>query len=190
MQPKRPESAVSAVQVPILETERLKLRGHGLNDFAACAAMWADPVVTRYFGGKSFTEEEAWTRFLRYAGHWALLGFGYWVVEEKQTGSYAGEIGFADYKREIESSLKHLPEIGWALAAQWHGKGYATEAVRAAVDWGDRHFGDLQTSCIINPENLPSIRVAEKCGYREFQRTTYKGQPCVLFVRERPNASV
>lgn len=182
MPPKKPELAASAVQVPILETERLKLRGHGLNDFAACAAMWADPIVTRYFG-HSFIEEESWTRFLRYVGHWALLGFGYWVVEEKLTGNFVGEIGFADYKREIESSLKHLPEIGWVLAAQSRGKGYATEAVRAAVEWGDRNFEGSQTSCIINPENIPSIRVAEKCGYREFERTTYKGKPSIVFIR-------
>src|SRR5271170_7727936 len=145
--------------VPILETERLTLRGHRLDDFSACAAMWADPVVTRHFGAKSLTEEESWTRFLRYAGHWSLLGFGYWVVEEKATGKFIGEIGFADYKRSIESSLKHLPEIGWVLASESHGKGYATEAVRAALVWGDRHFAASRTSCIINPENLPSIHV-------------------------------
>ena len=114
--------------VPVLETKRLKLRGHRLNDFPASAAMWADPIVTRHFG-KSFTEEEAWTRFLRYAGHWSLLGFGYWVVEEKATGHFAGEVGFADYKRSIEPPLS-APEIGWVLASQFHGKGYATEAVR------------------------------------------------------------
>jgi RimJ/RimL family protein N-acetyltransferase len=174
----------------VLETERLKLRGHRLDDFAGCAAMWADPVVTRFFGGKSLTEEEAWTRFLRYAGHWSLLGFGYWAVEEKATGNFIGEIGFADYKRDIESSLKHLPEIGWVLASESHGKGYATEAVRAAIAWGDRHFRADQTTCIVHPENLRSIRVAEKCGYREFQRTTYKGQPSIVYVRARPNELV
>jgi RimJ/RimL family protein N-acetyltransferase len=145
--------------------------------------MWADPIVTRYFGGKSLTEEEAWTRFLRYAGHWVLLGFGYWAVEEKATGNFVGEIGFADYKRDIQTSVQLAPEIGWVLTSQSHGRGYATEAVRAAVDWGDRHFGHPQTSCIISTENLPSIRVAEKCGYREFERTTYRGKPSIVFVR-------
>jgi RimJ/RimL family protein N-acetyltransferase len=165
------------------------LRGHCLLDFPACAAMWADPIVTRYFGAKPLTEEEAWTRFLRYAGHWSLLGFGYWVVEQKSTGNFVGEIGFADYKRDMESAWKQVPEIGWVLASQSHGKGYATEAVRAAVAWGDRHFVDRHTSCIIHPENIPSIRVAEKCGYREFQRTSYKGQPSIVFVRERPEVA-
>ena len=171
------------VQVPILETERLRLRGHHLGDLDACSAMWADPEVIRYTTRKPLTEEESWTRLLRYVGHWALMGFGYWVVEEKASGMFVGEIGFADYKREIEPTLKGVPEIGWALASQAHGKGYATEAVRAAVAWGDGKFGTGRTACLIDPENLASIRVAEKCGYREFQRTNYKQQPIMMFVR-------
>jgi RimJ/RimL family protein N-acetyltransferase len=179
-----PRTARFTVQIPVLETVRLILRGHRLDDFPPSARMWADPIVTRYFGGKSLTEEEAWTRFLRYVGHWALLGFGYWAVEEKATGNFVGEIGFSDYKRDIESSLRDTPEMGWVLASESHGKGYATEAVRAAMAWGDRHFGPSQTTCLIHPENLPSTRVAEKCGFREFQRTTYKGHPTVVFVRK------
>jgi RimJ/RimL family protein N-acetyltransferase len=168
--------------VPVLETERLRLRGHRMDDFPASAGMWADPIVTRHFG-KSYTEEEVWTRFLRYIGHWSLLGFGYWVVEEKATGSFAGEVGFADYKRNIEPPLG-APEIGWVLASQFHGKGYATEAVRAAVAWGDGYFKS-RTTCIIHPANLASIRVAEKCGYREFHRALYHGHPTMMLVRER-----
>jgi RimJ/RimL family protein N-acetyltransferase len=174
--------------VPVLETERLKLRGHRMDDFPACAAMWADPVVTRHFG-HSFSEEESWTRFLRYFGHWSVLGFGSWLVEERATGNFVGEVGFANYRRAIEPPLD-APEIGWALAARFHGRGYATEAVRSALTWGEEHFGPARTTCIINPENLPSIRVAEKCGYREFQRTTYKGQPVIVFVRDGLKASV
>lgn len=178
-----PSPIVPAVQVPELETERLKLRGHRLDDYAASAAMWADPNVTRHIGGKPLSQEESWTKLLRYVGHWALLGFGYWVVEEKATGRFVGEIGFADYKRELEPSLHDKPEIGWVLAPASQDKGYATEAVRAAIRWGDANFGPAQTACIIYPENLPSIRVAEKCGYRQWRLTTYKGRPTLVFVR-------
>jgi RimJ/RimL family protein N-acetyltransferase len=170
--------------VPILETERLKLRGHRLEDFNYSAAMWADPVVTRYVGGKPLTEEEAWRRMLGYIGHWSLLGFGYWAAEEKATGNFVGEIGFADYKRDLDPSLKGTPEIGWVLASPAQGKGYATEAVRAAVAWGDAQFPSARTACLISPENLASIRVAVKCGYNEFARATYKGHPTVMFIRE------
>ena len=99
--------------------------------------MWADPEVTRYIGGTPLTEEESWARLLRYVGHWSLLGFGYWVVEEKTTGNFIGEVGFADYKRDLPS-LKDLPEIGWVFSSQASGKGYATEAVRAASAWVTR----------------------------------------------------
>jgi RimJ/RimL family protein N-acetyltransferase len=173
-----------AVPVPILETERLRLRGHGMQDFLHSAAMWADAKVTEHIGGRPVTEEESWTRFLRYAGHWSVMGFGYWVVEEKASGNFLGEVGFADYKRDIEPSLKGVPEIGWVLASHAHSKGFATEAVRGAVAWGDKRFQFARTVCIIAPENLQSVRVAEKCGYKEFQRGTYKGQPALMFERQ------
>ena len=170
-------------EVPVIITERLKLRSHQLDDFADCAAMWADPEVTRHIGGKPFSEQQAWSKLLCYVGHWKLMGFGYWAVEEKSTGRFVGELGFADFKRDIEPSTG-VPELGWALVSRAHGKGYATEAVRAAVSWGDDHFGPARTVCIIHPANQASIRVAQKCGYKEFQRTTYKDEPAIIFARE------
>jgi RimJ/RimL family protein N-acetyltransferase len=177
-------------EVPVIETERLRLRGHRPEDFADCAAMWADPVVTRYIGGKPLSEEDVWARTLRYVGHWAWLGFGYWVVEEKSTGNFAGEMGFSDWKREIEPSLKDVPELGWVLATRVHGKGYATEAVRAAMAWGDANIRTAQLAigkmvCIIHPEHQRSIWVAEKSGFKEVLRTTYKGEPTILFARQK-----
>ena len=170
-------------KVPVIETARLRLRGHRMEDFGDCAAMWDDPAVTRHIGGRPFSREEVWSKILRYAGLWALLGFGYWAIEEKTSGRFAGEVGFADFKREIEPSFAGAPEIGWALAPWAHGRGFATEAVGAAVAWRDGHFGSMQTVCLIDPDNAASIRVAEKCGYREFERTKYKNQPTILFRR-------
>src|SRR5580765_4655318 len=169
--------------VPVIETARLRLRAHCPGDFAACAAMWALPEVVRYIGGKPFTIEEVWARVLRYAGHWQWMGFGFWALEEKSTGAFAGDLGFAEFKREIEPPIQGIPEIGWVLAPHAQGKGYATEAVRAVVAWGDQHFDRARTVCLIHPENLPSLRVAEKCGYKEFQRTAYKGQPTIILER-------
>ena len=160
------------------------MRRHCVEDFDDCAAMWSDPVVTRYIGGRPFSEEESWARLLRYIGHWTALGFGYWVVEESATGTFIGEVGFADYKRDIQPSIQGMPELGWVFATRLHGKGYATETVRAAVAWGDAHFGSLRTVCLIHPENGASIRVAEKCGFAQNQSTTYKGQPALLFARD------
>jgi len=172
-----------AETVPMLQTPRLTLRRPGLADFADSAALWADPRVTRFITRRPATTEEVWARLLRYVGHWALLGFGYWVVQETASGRFVGEVGFADYHREMEPSLAGTPEIGWVIAGWAQGQGYATEAVRAAVGWGETRFAGARTVCRIDPANRPSLRVAEKCGYQEFARTVYKGAPVILFAR-------
>jgi RimJ/RimL family protein N-acetyltransferase len=169
--------------IPILDTERLLLRAHTPEDFAACAAMWADPEVTRHIGGRPFTGEEVWARVLRYAGHWSWLGYGFWAIVEKSSGRFVGEAGFADFKREMEPALAGEPEAGWVLAPWAHGRGYATEAVRAALQWADARFESARTVCLIDPGNARSIRVAEKCGYRRFGSGRYKGAETLLFER-------
>src|SRR5262249_50280982 len=156
--------------IPIVETERLILRGHTADDFPACAAMWADPAVVRYIGNQPSTGEQTWARLLRYVGHWALFGFGFWAIVDRATGTFAGEIGLADFKREIDPPIVDL-ETGWVLAPWAHGRGYATEGLRAVLAWSDAKLGPRPTACIIEPENLASVRVAEKCGYREHART-------------------
>jgi RimJ/RimL family protein N-acetyltransferase len=174
----------SAPTVPVIETERLVMRGHRLDDFDDSSALWADPEVTRFIGGKPQTREEAWTRLLRYIGHWSVMGYGYWVVTERATGRFAGEVGFAEYRRAMEPSIEGTPEIGWVLAGWARGQGYATEAVRGAVMWGEANFGPGQrTVCIIAPGNLASIRVAEKCGYARVGEAAFHGLPTLLFSR-------
>jgi RimJ/RimL family protein N-acetyltransferase len=173
------------MQVPVLETERLLLRGYRPDDLLEFAAMSADPDFYRYLGGQPISREEAWRRILTQQGHWALMGFGFWAVEEKSTTRFIGSVGFADFNRDIKPCISGVPEIGWALAPRVHGQGYATEAVRAALAWGNRHFQSNETVCIIDSDNLPSLRVAEKFGYQETARTTYKEQPIVVFTRQR-----
>jgi RimJ/RimL family protein N-acetyltransferase len=177
------ESASRAPGIPVLTTARLTLRGHGLDDFADCVRLWSDPVVTQYISARPFTQEEIWTRLLRYTGHWSLMGFGYWMVRETATDRFVGEVGFAEHRRELIPSIAGIPEIGWVLTPSAHGQGFATEAVRAAVDWGDARFGRSRTVCLIHPDNGPSLRVAEKAGYRERVRTTYKDAPTILLER-------
>jgi RimJ/RimL family protein N-acetyltransferase len=167
---------------PEIKTDRLRLRAHTVADFDAMAAMWADPVVVRHITGKPSTLEESWMRLLRYPGMWALLGHGFWAIEERASGRFVGEGGFADFKRDIEPRFD-APEQGWALAPWAHGKGYASEALAAMIGWGEAHFGRRDFMCMISPENVASIRVAEKSGYRETARTIYKGEPTLLFRR-------
>lgn len=170
--------------VPTLETARLVLRAHRREDIQDYAALWADPAVVRFTSGIPQTFEEAWRRLLFASGHWSMMGFGYWAVEEKGTGRFVGEVGFADLQRDITPSLAGMPESGWIVSPWFHGKGYAMEAVRAIHAWGDRTFGAKRTCCIVSPENDRSIRLAEKNGYREIAQTIYKDHPVIVFHRD------
>lgn len=170
--------------IPVIETERLRLRGHTMADFEASAAMWGDPGVARFISGKPSTREESWRRMMTYPGHWALLGFGFWLIEEKATGAFVGEAGFADFKRNIEAKYTNgAPEQGWALSPDMHGRGYAYEATAAQIAWGEQHFGRSDFFCMIAPENAPSLRVAEKLGYQQYGRTQYMGSDSFLLRR-------
>jgi RimJ/RimL family protein N-acetyltransferase len=173
--------------VPVVDTARLRLRGHRLEDLDACGAMWSDPVVTRFIGGHPSSPQQTWARLLGYVGHWSVLHFGYWAIEEKATAAFVGEIGFADFKRDIAPSMKDVPELGWALAAHAHGKGYATEAARAAVAWGDETFDAKRTVCLIGPDNLASLRVAAKSGYEVFERADFNARPTLFLERKTPS---
>lgn len=172
--------------VPTIETERLILRGHRVDDFEAHAALWADPVVTRFIGGQPFSREQSWVRLLRHFGMWQAMGFGFWAVTDKATGRLLGEAGFHDLQRDVTPSLAGTMEAGWGFLPDAHGKGIASEVVSAALAWGDANHPGKRMTCLIDPQNAASIRVAEKRGFREFARTTYHGGPTILFERSTP----
>jgi RimJ/RimL family protein N-acetyltransferase len=165
--------------IPVLETARLRLRAITPADFPAYVALWADPVVTRYIGGRAFTAEETWARMLRTVGHWSILGFGTWLIEDKFNGELVGEVGLFDYRREMHPPLE-LPEIGWILSPARHGKGYATEAVLELLAWARERFVAPRICCIIAPENAASLRVAERCGFTYDRDAIYKGEPAIV----------
>ncbi|KFL31585.1 hypothetical protein JP75_08635 [Devosia riboflavina] len=166
---------------PVLETERLILRRHQVSDFEACCRLWGSEEVTRYIGGRPSTSEEVWSRILRYAGHWDLLGYGYFAVVERQSGALIGEFGLADFRRAIDPPLRD-PEAGWVLHPDFHGKGFAAEALMALLAWADAQ--DMaRTCCLIDPENMPSLRLAKRMGYVEEGTVTYHDKPSILLVR-------
>jgi len=167
---------------PTLETERLRLRPQRVEDFDDSATLWSDPQVVRYIGGRASTREECWSRVLRNFGLWPALGYGYWVIEERASDRFVGQAGFADFKRDLTPSFDGTPEAGWVLAPWSHGKGYASEAMRAALAWLD-DAQHAHSVCLISPDNAASINVAAKLGYVEYARTTYHDDPTVLYER-------
>lgn len=168
-----------------LRTARLSLEIPAASDLEDSAAVWADPVVVRYIGGRPLTREEVWHRLLRHVGHWALLGYGFWTIRETEGDAFVGEIGFANFQRDIVPALGPDPECGWVLAPWAHGRGYATEALAAVLAWADEHFGAARTLCIIDPENRPSIRLAQRFNYAQFGRGAYKEKQFLLLERAR-----
>jgi RimJ/RimL family protein N-acetyltransferase len=169
--------------IPVLETARLILRAHKREDFEALHAMWAHPSVYRYISGKPSTREQSWARLLRYAGMWPLIGYGFWALEEKASGRFIGELGFGNFERDIEPRFGDTPEMGWVLAPEIHGKGYASEAISRVVGWGENAFEQDRALCIISPGNAASLRVAEKNGFSEMLETSYTGEPVILLER-------
>lgn len=169
--------------IPILETERLRLRPYAPEDFDRYAQMWAEPDVVRFIGGKPFDREASWSRFVRQRGMWAMMGFGFFAIEEKATGQFVGEGGFHEMQRNITPSIKGTLEAGWALNSAGQGWGYATEAMHAAIGWAETAFVGQKMTAIIDPDNLPSVHVAKKLGFAEAARTTYLDKPIVVFAR-------
>ncbi|HEY5337033.1 MAG TPA: GNAT family N-acetyltransferase [Rhizomicrobium sp.] len=168
----------------VIETDRLILREHRLADFTAYAAMRADPLVMKYMGkGDLLSEEEAWAKFLATAGHWNTVGYGTWAVEEKVSGDLIGGLGFAEKKRPPEHPASGAPEMGWSFAAAAHGKGFASEALDAALAWGRDFFGAERTVCVISTDNAASIRLAQRHGFRQFATATRHGLGRLVFER-------
>lgn len=171
------------VEVPVLETNRLVLRGHRRDDLEDALRMWSDPDVVRYVGGHPLDLEQVWTRLLRYVGHWAVLGFGYWVVREKSSERFVGEVGFGDFQRVSVPDVLGVPEAGWAITSEAQGHGFATEAVQAAHRWIRSAHEVTRTLCMIAPDNAASLRVAQKCGYRRWSEVHYRGERALLMER-------
>lgn len=169
---------------PVLETVRLTLRPFRAGDVDAQAAMMGDPEVMRHIGGQPLAREDAWRKLLNGAGLWPLFGYGYWAVERRADGAMIGQVGFADFMRDMTPSIDGLPEAGWLFAREAFGLGYATEAVGAMIGWADRALAEDQIVAIIDADNAPSIRVAEKCGFAAREDAVYRDKPILLLRRK------
>jgi RimJ/RimL family protein N-acetyltransferase len=163
-----------------LETERLILRMWRSSDFEAYAPMCADPEVMRYIGGKTFNRMEAWRHMAFLVGHWQLLGYGVWAVEEKATGNFIGRLGFMN--------PEGWPgfEIGWTLGRQFWGRGYATEGARRALEYGFTELNKTHVISLIHPENKGSIGVAERLGEKLEGQTELMGHDVLIYGIDRP----
>ena len=146
----------------VLETERLILRPFAIEDFDAFAAMYADPRVMQFLAvdGKPMSRFDAWRALAGIVGHWALRGFGMFALVERSTETLVGRAG--PWEPEGWPDF----EIGWALRSECWGRGYATEAVNRCIAHAFTDLNRSHLSSFILPENIRSIRVAERVGER------------------------
>lgn len=147
-----------------MRTARLALREWRDDDIEPFAALNADPRVMEFYPA-TLTRAESEARLARIRAHFAEHGFGLWVVEELTAGrGFVGLVGLS--VPDFAAHFTPCVEVGWRLATPYWGRGYATEAARAALAFG---FGSLRLQEIVSMTavvNLRSRRVMEKLGMR------------------------
>jgi RimJ/RimL family protein N-acetyltransferase len=150
--------------LPVLHTERLILRPTAPEDFEAWAAFMGDADASKFVGGPQ-VRSVAWRGFLSMAGAWAMQGHAMFSVIEKSSGRWAGRLG--PWVPEGWPGT----EVGWGLAREFWGKGYATEGSSVAIDWVFDHLHWREVIHCIAPDNLPSQAVARRLGSRPLRTT-------------------
>lgn len=168
------------MEIPVLETSRLRLRAFTRSDWEPYAAMYADAAFARYLGGRPLSKAETFENMAIILGHWALLGYGIWALESKATGELVGRAG-----------LLNLPgwpdvEVCWALAPRCWGNGYATEAASAAVQWAFTAGGLGRLISLIDPENRASEAVALRIGATFRERIIFQDKPTSVYEIVKP----
>jgi RimJ/RimL family protein N-acetyltransferase len=155
-----------------LETERLVLlEPDPERDLEGYVELWGDPDVVRFLGGQTLPPEDVPEALARGLGQWERHGIGLFSVLRKEDERFVGRIGYLlwDAERWVNAVQEKLEgelelEIGWTVVSRFQGLGYATEAAIACRDHAFAELGRDRVISLIAPENVASIRVAEKIG--------------------------
>jgi RimJ/RimL family protein N-acetyltransferase len=166
--------------IPVLETERLRLRAPAKTDFPVVLAFLTSDR-TKYIGGP-YDPARAWSGFAASTGTWILDGYGYWAVETREDRTLVGAVGFQGPPRFQER------ELGWDLYGDNEGRGYATEAARAARDWAYGPGGFDTIVSYVDPHNARSIAVAERLGCTRDAGAWRPDPEDIVFRHPRPEA--
>ncbi|WOE74847.1 GNAT family N-acetyltransferase [Alterisphingorhabdus coralli] len=180
------------VTAPRIVTDRLILRAFERADFDAFCGIRNKPEVVKHISTEPQSRSQLWQKFAYASGLWPLLGHGVWAVERREGGQLIGDVALADYQRDFSPPLPgpaepgrfgvSWPEASWLFDSEVHGQGYASEALTAALDWADTHLA-VPLVCIITPDNLPSIRLAERHGFIRVGERIHSDDPVIVFQR-------
>jgi len=168
------------VPIPVLETERLRLRGWRDEDHAPFAAFCAGAATAPYLGGPC-GPAEAWRRMANQIGHWVLRGYGSWALEEKAGARWVGYCGLWNPHGWPE------PEVMWGLATSDHGRGFATEAATRARYFAYQELGWSTLISCIDPDNVASQRVAQRLGATLERSIELRGNKADIYRHPPPS---
>ncbi len=152
------------IDSPRIETSRLILRLPSAEDFESYAALHADEPAARYIGGV-LPRAAAWRKFLQLPGAWLIQGYAMFSVIDKASGAWLGQCG--PWQPEGWPGT----EVGWAFQRAAWGRGYASEAACAAIDWAFAELGWSEVIHSIDPQNTASQALARRLGARILRRT-------------------
>jgi RimJ/RimL family protein N-acetyltransferase len=161
---------------PVIETPRLILRPHVIEDFEACCFLASDRDAQHLIPHRPLTREEVWQRLLGMLGHWQVMDFGLLLVEERVSGQVVGEVGYAQSLRGLGPDFDPWPELSWMMTSDTHGRGYPTEAAQAMQQWLDDNFTIERTVCMVDPHFAAQRHTAERLGFHVFGHDEYKGR--------------
>jgi RimJ/RimL family protein N-acetyltransferase len=168
--------------IPVIRTARLVLRGFEERDLDPYAAMQADAEVMRFISPSGPRDRAVtWRDMAQAIGHWRLRGHGLWVLEEAEGGAFLGRAGIIRPEGWPEI------ELAYSLARPAWGRGFATEAGRAALDWAFGALGVARVASFIAAGNLASQAVARRLGAAPEGEAVLLGSvPVQWWVHRRP----
>ena len=159
--------------IPVIETDRLRLRAPSEADFAQMQEYLGQERMV--FIGGPFDAVGIWRTLLGMLGHWSLRGFGFWNIEHKETGQLAGAVGFLHHFDWPE------PELGWNVHHDFEGQGIAFEAASAAQAYGEECLNLSQVISFIDPQNTRSAELAKRLGATFERKHSLRGKACHIY---------
>lgn len=166
-----------------LTTDRLILRQPVTENYEALYHLTEPAAMRVHLGIDNPNRADSYARMLRNVGSWTLYGYGVFMVHEAESGDFIGTCGLFPSYRGLGEDFDDKPEAGWIIAEAHWGKGYAVEALSAAIDWFEAAHGAQRTVCMISPGNIASVRVASRLGYTYYATRDHMGSPIDLFER-------
>lgn len=168
---------------PVIVTERLELWRPAADDFLALYAIVSDERTSRFLGSQSSIADH-YMRFGRNAGSWFLYGYGSFIVRLRGQFDPVGNCGVFHSWRGLGDDFDDVPEAGWILRHDLVGKGFAREAMEAALAWFEREHGSRRIVAMIAPENAASIGLATRLAFAPMRDAVLAdGEAVRLFER-------